>query len=654
MDIDVDQRQVTQDEKLQITQQVKAELVDHLYEGCLPGTISGVVISIALFLIYYKQAQTFWLLAWLAFFNLMMVALTGLYYLYIRHKSMLSLQNWEWAYVGLMAGCAIAWVPGIFLLPQDFTRQYLALTTFFLATTGYATGSIGQFGLCVLTLNIMLLPLMAWSFYQGGLFYNIIGVYSLIYMGFMIGINLRSTRWFKESLKLKLENTLVSYQANHDLLTDLPNQRLLPQYVESSIEFVQKSNQTFALVCFSLNRMEVIEDSLGAQAGNAIIRSVSDRLSLLLQQLQKSQNAPRVITTISRKDTFNLVFVPMEESEVMKYVEQLFSILADPFYLEQRSVRMTASIGISLYPKDGLSTQALLINADAAMLSAKQFGGNRLEFYREEINAQLPKQLELESDLHTALQNKEFQLNYQPLIDIETRQIYGMEALIRWPHAIHGFISPMHFIPIAEETGLIIPIGEWVLQEACFQTKRWHDMGFKGLKVAVNLAEKQLRHESIIDTIKRAILLTGIDPLCLELEITETAILDEKVIPIIQQIKSLGLSLAVDDFGTGYSGLSYLKRFSVDKLKIDQSFIRDIPDNNDSMTIVSAIIAMAKELKLKTLAEGVETLAQLDFLTIKGCDFAQGYYFSKPVPANLFTEILEKQKNAMRNIEAEK
>jgi EAL domain-containing protein (putative c-di-GMP-specific phosphodiesterase class I) len=215
-----------------------------------------------------------------------------------------------------------------------------------------------------------------------------------------------------------------------------------------------------------------------------------------------------------------------------------------------------------------------------------------------------------------------------------------MEALMRWPHPVHGFISPVHFIPLAEETGLIIPIGEWALEEACKQTKLWHEMGFTSLRVAVNLAARQMREKNLIDVILHVLKKVDFDPRYLELELTETSILDESIIPLLKEFKSKGLGLAVDDFGTGYSGLSYLKRFSIDKLKIDQSFIRDIPTNNDSITIVSAIIAMAKELKVRTLAEGVETEEQLKFLISKGCDYVQGYYFSKPLDTILFTQLL--------------
>lgn len=650
MEIVANKKQISYAERQQINKQVKAELIDHLYEGCLPGTISGIVVSAALFLDYYGYTPTYLLVAWITIFNLMMVALTTLYFVYIKNKAKFTLDSWEWAYSITMSGCALAWVPSVYLLPSDMTRQYLMLIALFLATTGYATGTIGQFKLCITTLIIMLSPLIAWCFYKGGIFYNIIGVYSLIYMGFMFGINHRSTSWFIDSLKLKLENTLVSYQANHDLLTDLPNQRLLPQYIDSAIQFVKNTDKTFALVCFSLNRLEMIDDSLGHHAGNSIIQSVANRLNTLARQALRNKDNTQFFITISRKDTFNILLVPVANNDIEQKIKEMISILDEPFYLEQRGIKMTASVGISIFPTDGNDAQSLLTNADAAMLQAKQYGGNRIEFYRKEINAQLPKQLEIESDLHEALKKKQFQLYYQPLINLKTGKISGMEALIRWQHPVHGFISPIHFIPLAEETSLIVPIGEWVLQEACRQTQIWHQMGFSSLKVAVNLSEKQMREKNLIDVIVQTLSATKFDPHFLELELTETAILEETIIPLIKEFKSMGLGLAVDDFGTGYSGLSYLKRFSIDKLKIDQSFIRDIPANNDSMTIVSAIIAMAKELKMYTLAEGVETEEQLNFLVAKGCDYVQGYYFSKPLEASFFTQFLLSYESAAKFI----
>jgi len=641
MELVADQRQISTQEKVQINQQVKAELIEHLYRGCLPGTISGIPVGIAVFIDFFKFTPNSVLIPWFVAYNLALLGLTLLYFVYNKYKNQYSLQTWLIAYSVVMSICAVMWAICVFLIPDNITRQYFAFIALFLIATGYSTGTIGQFFLCLTTMTIIVVPLVVWCFLKGTIFYNLVGSFSLIYIGFMVSINHRSTQWFKDSLKLKLENTLVSYQANHDLLTDLPNQRLLPQYIESAIQGVKNTGNTFAVVCFSLNRMEMINDSLGHQAGDALIQAISQRLNALASASNAAENNARYIITISRKDTFNILIVPLKPEEAIAHVDVLFKLLDDPVYLEKQGVKVTASMGVSLYGKDGEDAQSLLINADAAMFRAKQYGGNRLEFYRAEINAEMPKQLELETDLHAAIENSQFQVYYQPLVNLKTGQVTGMEALIRWVHPTRGFISPIHFIPLAEETGLIVPIGEWVMREACRQTKKWHDMGFTSLRVAVNLAEKQLRQESLIAIIENVLSDTGLHSKFLELEITETAILDETVIHLIKEFKRLGLSLAVDDFGTGYSGLSYLKRFSIDKLKIDQSFVRDIPGNNDSITIVSAIIAMAKELNVSTLAEGVETLEQLQFLKAKGCDYMQGYYFSKPVDAKAFTELLQ-------------
>lgn len=633
--------QISTGESTRIKRQVQSELVDHLYEGCLPGTLTGVLCSIAYFLMFYGYTPLPLLIAWVIVFNLMLSILTGLYFVFLKFKNKISSNIWQWAYSVAMTGCALVWVPSVLLMPENTIRQFLALIAIFMVATAYAVGTIGQFYLCIVTVSLIVLPVTIWCFITGGVFHNLVGLYSILYTMFMFGANLRSTRWFHDSIKLKLENILVSYQANHDSLTGLPNQRLLAQYMDSAIQLAKKTQETFAFICFSLNRLEIINDSLGHEAGDIIIQSVTKRLSTFAT-LQKPLN---YIITLSRKDTFNILLTSIQQSDIEVEINKLFSVLDEPFYLENRGVKVTASIGVSLYPKDGSDMQTLLINADAAMLKAKQFGSNRLEFYRSEINAQLPKRLELESELHIALTKNQFDVFYQPLIDLSTNSISGMEALIRWKHPERGYISPGNFIPLAEETGLIVPIGEWVMREACKQTLKWHEMGFNNLKVAVNLAEKQLRQENFIATIQNVLEATKLDSRYLELEITETAILDESIINLIKEFKSLGLSLSIDDFGTGYSGLSYFKRFAIDKLKIDQSFIRDIPSNNNSITIVSAIIAMAKELKVKTLAEGVETKEQLDFLKAKGCDYIQGFYYSKPLETSLFTHLLLNYKN---------
>ena len=646
MDMTADHKQISREEKAAINQQVKSDLVEHLYKGCLPGTIGAFPLAAAFFIDFYGHTSTFWLVVWICYFFAALINLGTLYFLHRKYREKLSLNSWLLAYSVSMSWCATGWGLSLLLMPADSVfRQYVAIIALVICANAYAAGTIGVFRLCLVTLTIIMLPLVIWSFAETGPLYKLIGIFSIIYFMFLVSINRRSTEWFKDSMALKLENTLVSYQANHDLLTGLPNQRILPQYIESAIQATKKTQQTFALLCFSLNRMENINDSLGHQVGDIITQTVASRLTEFAAALSKKGETQYVVT-ISRKDTFNMLVVPFERA-TEESIKTIFSIVDEPIYLEKQAVKLTASMGVSLYGKDGTDVHTLLMCADSAMLQAKQFGGNRLEFYRSEINEQLPKQVALETDLHDALKNNQLQLYYQPLIEAQSGKIIGMEALIRWPHPKYGFISPMRFIPIAEQTGLIIPIGDWVIREACTQTRKWHEMGFNQLKVAVNLSEKQLRQGNLIDVIKRVLVDTKFDPHFLELEITETAILEDSITAVIKEFNALGISLAVDDFGTGYSGLSYLKRFAVDKLKIDQSFIRDIPDNYDSVTIVSAILAMAKELKIHTLAEGVETEVQLDFLKSKGCDYIQGYYFSKPLEVSFFTQYLMKSKEMM-------
>ena len=639
-----EQKQISAEERADINQQVKAELIEHLYRGCLPGTIGGIPVGIAFILVFYAHTPTNLLIAWAIYYFLALFNLGLVYVAYQKYKPKLQLSSWLLIYSIAMSMCALAWGLSSQLIPVDnIFRQYVAIIALLIFANAYAAGTIGVFELCVVTLTIIMMPLVAWSFMQPGSLYKLISVFTLVYYAFLISINRRSTQWFKDSLKLKLENTLVSYQANHDFLTGLPNQRLLPQYIEAMINAAKTTQDTFALICFSLNRMEMVNDSLGHKAGDAVIKTIAARLEALAKT-QSKPNMQQYIITLSRKDTFNILLGPYRLDEGDAKIKVLFSVLDEPVYLEKQGLKVTASLGVSIYKKDGDDANSMLISADAAMLEAKQVGGNRLAYYRPEITEHLPKQLALETDLHDALKNNQLQLHFQPIIDVKTGHVTAMEALVRWPHPKHGFISPMRFIPLAEQTGLIIPIGEWILREACEQTKKLHERGFANLKVAVNLSEKQLRQENLIDVIKRVLASTKFDPNLLELEITETAILEESVMPVIKEFTAMGISLAVDDFGTGYSGLSYLKRFTVDKLKIDQSFIRDIPENNDSMTIVSAIIAMAKELKIHTLAEGVETEAQLNFLQRKNCDYIQGYYFSKPLEVSLLTQFLWSKK----------
>lgn len=641
MDFAAGPKKLSAEETQLIDAQIRADLMDRVYNGCTPNAAAGVFTSLLFFIDFYGFSRVSLFTAWLIVFNVAMIFLAALFPLYLRYKQHFSSLTWQKVYTVTTLVCSLVWLPVIFFIPLDITRQYFGLLALTLAATIFATASIGLFFLSVTSVTIILSPLIIWCIYQNTFFYQIFAFYAIIYAVFLLVINYRSSRWLHGSLRLKLENTLKSYQINHDRLTDLPNQFLLPQYLKSAVSAVRGSDKHFLLVSFSLNRLETISDTLGHEANDLIIKSLANRLNALAMRSARMQekNATHYIVTISRKDIFYIIVVPSSLEEAEEKVKHIFSVLEEPFYLETRELKLTASAGVSIFPKNGVNDEMLLINADVAMLRAKEVGGNRIEFYRSEINVPTPKQLEIESDLHDAIKYDQLQLHYQPCVDLKSGKIISVEALIRWLHPLYGMISPLKFIPIAEETGLIIPIGEWVLQQACTQLGRWHRMGYRDLQVGVNISVRQLRHESIIPVIERVLIETNTDPRYLELELTETGILDETVTPTIKKFKEIGLSLAVDDFGTGYSGLSYLRRFRIDKLKIDQSFIRDIPNDNDSMTIVAAIIAMAKELNITSLAEGVETLEQLEFLKSKHCQLVQGFYFSKPLEANFFTHL---------------
>jgi EAL domain-containing protein (putative c-di-GMP-specific phosphodiesterase class I) len=329
----------------------------------------------------------------------------------------------------------------------------------------------------------------------------------------------------------------------------------------------------------------------------------------------------------------------MEELE--RKITPLFSVLNDPVNAADQTVKLTASIGVSVYPRHGKNINSLLMNAESSMFQARQKGGNFISIYKDDPGTDMSKQLEVEKNLHDALPNNEFELLYQPIIDLKTGFICGAEALVRWRSPSLGYVMPSNFIPIAEMTGIINPLGAWVFEQACKQLKEWHTIGFRTLHMAINLSAKQLLRKNLSSTINTTLLKIGLTPEFIQLELTESVAFQSDVVPILNKFKQLGLGLSIDDFGTGYSGLSSLKLFSIDILKIDKSFIHDLNTNNDNKTIVSNTIALAKKLNLKVVAEGVETIEQLAFLKEGHCDMIQGYYYSPPIAADDFIQLLK-------------
>lgn len=442
-----------------------------------------------------------------------------------------------------------------------------------------------------------------------------------------------------QSLRIRAEHrdaeTKLEYLAHHDPLTGLPNRLLLRKRFEQFIHQANKREYGLAMLFLDMDNFKEINDSFGHAIGDALLKEVVRRLERMLSEA----------CMLSREggDEFVLLINNAQASDIVtQTAQQILNAMQEPFEVSGNTLHASFSIGISLYPNDGKDFETLRKNADAALYLAKDCGRNTYRFFVTQMNADAQKRMRIQTDLHTALKNNEFLLHYQPQIRLSDGRISGIEALIRWQNADGQMLPPSEFIPIAEQSGLIIQMGQWVLREACRQLAVWHQQGQTQLVVAVNLSSHQFRHGNIVETISAALHDFGLPPQCLELELTESILIQdtESVISTLHTLKHIGVKLAIDDFGTGYSSLSYLKRLSVDKLKIDKSFIRDLHKDQDSSEIVRAIIQLGHILQLTVIAEGVETEQQLAFLTDSHCDEIQGYLFSRPVAAENIPEIL--------------
>ncbi len=420
----------------------------------------------------------------------------------------------------------------------------------------------------------------------------------------------------------------IRHLAHFDDLTGLANRNLFGECLKHAVANARRNGKSLVVLFIDLDRFKNINDTLGHEAGDLVLKEVAARL---LGCLRESDTVGRL-----GGDEFVVLLEDMPQPMHGAIVAQkILDEVSRPIKIEMQEYHVTASIGISTCPGDGEDVQSLLKNADIAMYRAKEQGKNNFQFYSEALNVHTVERLALESDLRRALERDQFVLHYQPKVDIHSGRIASVEALVRWQHPERGLVAPMDFIPLAEETGLIVPIGLWVLQAACAQARAWRDQGLPWLRVAVNLSARQFTHENLLEDVARILDETGLDAEMLEFEITESMVMQDpaKAEKLLAELKAMGVFLSIDDFGTGYSSLSYLKRFPIDSLKIDRSFIRDLPGDGDDAAITRAIIAMAHGLRLTVIAEGVETAGQLDFLRDNGCDEMQGYHFSKPVPA---------------------
>lgn len=444
---------------------------------------------------------------------------------------------------------------------------------------------------------------------------------------------------FTDITEHKQAEEKLRYQAYHDPLTGLPNRLMYTEHLEMALPQAQRREQMCSVMMLDLDHFKNVNDTFGHEFGDKLLILVAQRLGECI----------RKVDTLARMggDEFTLLLPLVDDlKDVVRVAEKIIASFARPVPIDGKDLFITPSIGISLFPGDGKDAETLLKNADAAMYRAKEGGRNAYQLYTADMNAQAQQRMALENDLRRALENGELEMYYQPKVALKDGRIVAAESLIRWHHPKHGDVSPGEFIPLAEEDGLILPISEWLLNEVCRQIRRWRDTGLTVPCIAVNLSGRQFQRQNLPDMLAQTIADAGINPGDLELELTESTIMSnaETNIEMLVLLKRMGMSLAIDDFGTGYSSLSYLRRFPVDVLKIDYSFVRDIATDANSAELVRGVIGMAHGLKLEVVAEGVETAEQLAFLRKHQCDLIQGFLFSKAVPADDFATLVREDR----------
>ena len=449
-----------------------------------------------------------------------------------------------------------------------------------------------------------------------------------------------ATRLAGIAIERKRTEDRIQFLADHDVLTGLPHRGLLNDRLAQALRYADRYDRWTGLLFVDLDNFKLVNDSLGHNAGDQLLKAVSERMV-------KAVRATDSVIRIGGDEFVIILFdQPKNMEAIAAIVQKVRAVIAEPLHIAGHDLRVTPSIGLAIYPKDGADAEELLANADAAMYHAKEAGRDNCQFYSPELNTKGHERFELQSGLRDAIGRSEFFLLYQPQIDLRTGSIFGVEALIRWRHPQMGIVPPNIFIPIAEQNGLIVQIGDWVLHEACRQNKAWQEAGLPPMTVSVNVSARQFRERKLIDRVKKALADSGLAPRYLELELTESLVMQdvEAAVAMMKQLQILGVQLSIDDFGIGYSSLSALKKFPVSRLKIDKSFIDEIANSENDKALATAVITIGQMLNIRVIAEGVETADQITFLRENNCDEVQGYHFSKPVSPQEIANLIDEAK----------
>lgn len=680
------------DKQVEVKLKASLELTDEQFKllkvGCIINILGGILIAWVLLL--DNSIQRDLIQSWLALFssiNILSFVFAVAYHKYCRFVSQVN--KWRIAYRFVIGIVSLAWSSMYFLFePVTPLAQFCLIFGVFAASSAIAFGTAVDFMASIISIVCLLGIIILWKFYLtiAHLFlyqsnFDLLVIWQafgfMIYAFFLVRGSWDYYKLYKESVtkklvnltlkeeigvqkaiveeqKIELEKTNeildqkvkertkelesalqeVTYLATYDNLTKLPNHSKLLDYIKDNMREALLNNTRFGIVCFTIKDLNSIVDRYGYSVANKVVEVIAARLKLKTVELSTAQNLEYKIA-ISRRDDFFILISPLNETEIGEKVSDLFTILKTPIVIDSNQFKPDAYIGLCFYPEHGETPDELLANAEAAISSAKSsvHAQNQIALYKSELGETFRYRLQLSHDLKDALIHHEFFLEYQPVVDILKNKVVGVEALVRWKHPKFGLIAPGTFIELAEQNGLIVPLGEWVLYKACLDMQRLHEAGFNDLWVAVNLSAIQIKSANLMNAVRQALSETRLKPEYLELELTETADFshDEQVVSTFRDFKGMGIRLSIDDFGTKNSNLDHVKAFTVDKIKIDGTFIRALETDSNSRVIVNYCIDLAQKLRLAILAECVENENQLNYLKDKRCYLIQGFYFSKPL-----------------------